>query len=340
MPSTIKDVATASNSSVTTVSRVLSGSGYPVSDKLRKRIIKTAKELDYVPNLAARNLKKNTSTEIAVVIPSIVNPYYTSIIKGMEELFFRNNLGMLVYITGKNGREPAKVQESIRSRKMAGIVVAADSADSAFLEELSLIRKAGTPVIMIDYEPVGNYDAFGIFYDYFKGAGIAAEYLLKMGHKNIAFATTHLDRQSRVLRYDGFRDALGRKGVAFDDSWMLVCPMETTYHAGVVLAGRIVEMREDITAVAAINDVVAAGIVTGLSMRGVRVPDDISVIGFDNGDFAEMCNPPLTTVNVPAEKMGELAASSLIAEIEGNSMVCSLFLEPSVVERGTVKKNG
>ena len=340
VPATIKDVAFASNSSITTVSRVLSGSGYPVSDKLKKRILKTAKELDYVPNLTARSLKTNTSTEIAVIFPSIINPYYTAIIKGMEDYFFRENLGMLIYITGKNGREPEAVIDSIRSRKIAGVIAATDSVSDAFLKDLTLMKNAGTPVLLVDYKPVseqGN-DMHGVYFDYFMGAGMAAEYLLDAGHRKIAFATTHLDRQSRVLRYDGFRDALRRRGVPFDESRLLTCTMEVTYRAGVELADKIAGMRDNITAVAVINDVVAAGILTGLNIRGIRVPTDISIIGFDNGDLAEMTNPLLTTVNVPAEKIGELAATSLISGIKNKAEPSSTFLLPAIVERNSVCK--
>jgi len=321
---------------VTTVSRVLSGSDYPVSDKLRKRIKKVARDLNYTPNLAARSLKTNIGTEIAVVVPSIINPYYTSIIKGMEEQISNNNLGMLIYTTGKNDRDPAKTYESLKSRKMAGVVVAADSVDDVFYKELCVLKSGGTPVVLVDYQLHDGNELFGVFFDYFKGAGLAAEFLTKNGHREVAFATTHLNRKSRLLRYNGFCETLRNNGTPILDSRLLVCSGDSTYSAGVELAGMVASLRNEITAVAAINDVVAAGIVMGLNQRGIKVPDEISVIGFDNGDFAEVSYPPLTTVNVPAEKMGKLAASSLVSEINGDVMECSIFLEPAIVERKSV----
>lgn len=339
MAVTIRDVAIASNSSITSVSRVLNNCDYPVSDKLRKRILKAAKELNYVPNLTARSLKMNTGTEIAVVLPSIINPYYTTIIKGMEDHFFRENLGMLIYITNKNKRSPEKIVESVRGRQVAGIIAATDSVNDALLSELISIKEAGTPVVLLDYPPINmnSQGIYGVFCDYYKGASMATEYLLKMGHRNIAFATTHLDRQSRVLRYNGFRDTMQSNGVDFDDSDLLICPLESTYDAGVELAGMIINASDRITAVAAINDAVAAAIVTGLNMRGVRVPDEISVIGFDNADIARMTHPLLTSVDVSAEEMGNLAATSLISEIKGNEMKQNIDLEPIIVERKSVK---
>jgi len=336
MSATIKDVANVSRTSITTVSRVLNGNAYPVSDKLRKRILKAAKDLRYAPNLAARSLKTNISTEIAVIVPSIVNPYYTSIIKGMEEQFFRSNLGMLVYITGKNGRNPVETLESVRSRKMAGVVIAADSVEDSILNDLSLLMSEKAPIILVDYQLSKLKEMHGVFFDYFKGAGMAAEYLLSKGHRSIAFATTHLDRKSRLLRYDGFCKALQYAGVPLDDSRLLVYSGESTYSAGIELAAQISKKHNEITAVAAINDVVAAGIIMGLTQCGIKVPEEVSVIGFDNGDFAMISHPTLTTVNVPAEKMGRLAASALVSEINEDSMECSIFLEPAIVERNSV----
>ena len=336
MPATIKDVANVSRTSITTVSRVLNGSDYPVSDKLKKRIKKAAKDLRYTPNLTARSLKTNISTEIAVIVPSIINPYYTSIIKVMEDQFFCNNLGMLVYITGKNGRNPVETLISVKSRKMAGVVIATDSVEDSILKDLCLLKNEGTPIILVDYQLQKNSEMYGVFFDYFKGAGMAAEYLIGKGHRNIVFATTHLDRRSRLLRYEGFCESLQNAGVPLDDSRLLVYSGESTYRAGIELANQIAEMRGEITAVAAINDVVAAGIIMGLGQCGIKVPEEISVIGFDNGEFAMFSHPTLTTVNVPAEKMGQIAASSLISEIRGNAMDCSIFLEPAIVERNSV----
>lgn len=338
MAITIRDVAQASGSSVTTVSRVLSGSGYPVSKQMKGRILQAAKELNYTPNLAARSLKTSVGTEIAVIFPSIINPYYTTIIKGMEEKLFSTHLGMLVYITGKNGRAPGQLAEGLKSRHLAGVVAAMDSVDEVLFEQLCMLKRGGTPVLLLDYQRSSNQALYGVFYDYHKGAALAAEYLLRMGHRNIAFATTHLDRESRVHRYNGFCEGLLRGGVSFDENRLLVCASDSTYRAGVELAGQIKKTKGTVTAVAAINDIVAAGVVMGLTMRGIRVPEDISVMGFDNGDFAEISYPSLTTVNVPAEKMGTLAASSILAEIEGDPMVCSLFLEPSIVERKSVRR--
>ena len=335
---TIKDVARECGISVTTVSRVLSGSSYPVSAGVRAKVESTAKKLGYSPNILARSLKKSVSNEVAVITPSVVNPFYTAMIKGIEQQLWGSRYGMVIYVTGQRGRSDEDVIQSLRGKMVAGVIAASDSVSDELLEELVKFKRSNSvPIVLTDYQRKNDGDICGVFFDYEKGAALAAEYFLKKGHRRIAFATNHLDRRSRVYRYKGFGDMLRANGVELGEENTFFSSGETSFQSGLELSEVILKSAYHPTAVAAINDTVASGILSGLAAKGIKVPEDISVIGFDDIVFAEMSFPPLTTVNIPVEKMGELAARRLLDELSGNREPYSIFMQPTLVERKTVR---
>lgn len=165
---------------------------------------------------------------------------------------------------------------------MAGILIASDSVDDALLKTLYLLKESGTPVILFDYNLPQVTGLPGVFFDYEKGVAMATEYLLENGHTKIAFAAGGLDRMSRKMRYDSFKAALLRKGVPFPEKYLLVSEREASFEAGVEMAEQLMKLEDRPTAVIGINDTVACGILHYLVENHVSVPNEMSVIGFDN----------------------------------------------------------
>lgn len=137
-----------------------------------------------------------------MITPSVINPFYTSLIKGIEQQLWGSGYGMIIYVTGLRGRGDEDVVRSLRGRMVAGVIAASDSISDDMLEELvRLKRDSAASVVLADYQKQNDGDICGVFFDYERGAALAAEYLLQKGHRRIAFATNHLDRRSRVYRY-------------------------------------------------------------------------------------------------------------------------------------------
>ncbi|MDR1060177.1 MAG: LacI family transcriptional regulator [Clostridiales bacterium] len=335
---TLKDVAKRSGLSVTTTSRVLGGGNYPISQSARGRVLESAKELGYAPNLLARGLKNCVSNEIAVVMPTIENPFYTAMAVGIESALDGSGYSMLLYFNGRRGVRGGELAASLKSKMVAGAIVAADCVCDGLDAVLLDMRGSGAPVVVADYELDPPADFCGVYFDYFRGSMMSTRYLLDQGHEDIAFATTMIDRVSRKRRVAGFKAALGQVGRAVSDGDIFQLGGGSDYATGLALAEAIAGGKKKFTAVSAINDAVAAGLVNGFARLSARVPQDISVMGFDDSIFAEMTVPPLTTVAVPAEAIGEMAARRLLDSFAGSAAGHSIYIPMELRIRDSVRR--
>lgn len=340
---TIKDIARECGASVTTVSRVLSNSGYPVSPQMRDRIVKTAQRLNYTPNLFARGLKTNESGELAILVPNIVNPFYTSLVSGIESVTAKEGYNILLYSTGSGNLPEGKIISSIHGKRISGMIISTGNDNGEFIKALQSNRKPPVKIVLVDYAaPGGNHSS--VYYDYRKGSALGVEYLIRKGHRDIIYAGLKPDRRTRADRIEGFRDVMGKAGLHFGEEMLCIydgsekVKENPEFYAGTELAKRIRAKSKRPTAVVAMNDMVAFGLMNHFNRSGVKIPQDISILGFDDNLFCEVSYPPLTTVRVPSGQMGELAAKILVDELRGGGEgpYVNLTVEPSLVERNTV----
>lgn len=334
---TIKDVAKHSGFSVTTVSRVLSGSDYPISTVAREIIQNSARELKYFPNMLARSLKTNSSNEVAVIIPSIVNPFFTDMVGGIESILSEQGYNMLIYLGGVHGRRDGELIKSLNGKMITGVIIAADCINNDLANGLLALKNNGTPVIVTDYATEDVQGLYGIFFDYAKGGRLAAGYLAGKGHRNIAICSRTIDRDTRRRFISGIKEVLIQNDIIFDENDIFQSEIENDFDAGAQMAKRILEAEKRYTAIAANNDAVAVGVLSTLIQSGMRLPEDISIIGLDDCVFSRMSTPLLTTVRVPAYEMGRLASKFLFEELEGKKLQYNIYMEPHIVERQTVK---
>lgn len=332
---TIRDVARKSGYSVATVSRVLSGSNYPVAAETREAIERCARDLGYVPNMLARSLKTNMNTEVAVVIPSFLNPFYTTVLTGIERILTSNGFSMLVYLRKREAGADELIR-SLHSKLVSGIIIAADCIDNSFAQKLLEIQDRNIAVIVFDNAVAGYEQLQGVFFDYHRGGCMAAKYLFSHGHRQVALISKLIDRDTRKNFANGFASIYSKENFALQDEDVYESLIEDDFFAGIELANAVLDSSKPYTAIAANNDSVAAGALSAMLQRGVRVPDDISIIGMDDNIYARMTTPLLTTVQIPSLEMGGLAARHLIDAVRGNSMRYNIYMQSDIIERNTV----
>lgn len=334
---TIKDIARESGYSVATVSRTLSGNGYPVNRETRKEIEACAQRLGYTPNVYARTLKTSTSNEVAVVIPSFRNPFYTSALVGIENELSRLRYELVFYLKQHDQVDAASFINMLSGKKFAGVMIANDCVSHELAAMLDELQK-DIPVVVLDGEIPDRKSLHGVFFDYQKGAAAAAEYLIQNGHRKVALITKVIDRPTRQSVAEGFLNAFRANGAAAGQPDILESGISDDFDAGFALGSAVADARAGYTALLANNDAVAAGALSAMIKRNIRVPEDISIMGIDDNVYARMTTPRLTSVRVPSESMGVLAAKQLLETIAGKGPGSSLFVEPEIVERDTVRK--
>jgi LacI family transcriptional regulator len=334
---TIYDIAKEVGTSTATVSRVLSDSGYPVKSGLRRAILDTAKKMDYTPNIIGRMLKGSSSKEIGVIIPTISNPFYPQILLGIELEARQEGYGILLCNSFRDPVTERKYIETLYQKQVTGLIISSINENYTYLKEMQM---SGVNIVVFDQDIEDpSYSRVG--FDYIKGGMMGTEYLLGLGHKNIAFITSPLTKKSRRETLEGYRKALQKNGINITEENIIVSESEEELRTGTYefengkkMAGRLLSLKNMPTAVFAINDMTALGVVQELLEKGMKIPEDISVIGFDNIEISSMVNPPLTTIDQPSFETGRIACRMLIDKMKGTAAgAVSVTLEPTLVIR-------
>lgn len=342
---TSKDVAKLAGVSRSTVSLVLNNSNMPISQETRQKVLKASKELNYQPNMLAQSLKTNRSKIIGLIIPSITNPFFPSIAQGVEEIAVENGYNIFLCNTFKDPLKEENYIKVLASKQVDGIIFASSIQSPHILKDLQKRKIA----IVTFHKPTDNHDLDCILFDNVKGGEIAVNYLLDLGHKNIGFISTSITTPSHIARLNGYKNAYEKAGIPLnlkyirEDKYINKTNLRTNYEQdiGLKLALELLEECPEVTAFFAVNDLTAMGIIK-LKQRGFRIPEDISVIGFDNIYISEMIDPPLTTIQQPTYKMGQRAAELLIAKISEKEKEDEpkhmMVFSPELIIRGSCAK--
>ncbi|MBO1266091.1 LacI family DNA-binding transcriptional regulator [Proteiniclasticum sp. SCR006] len=337
---TIKDIARLSNSSIATVSRVLNNVDYPVSNELRESILKVAKELNYKPNIYGRMLKGGQSKEIGLLIPNISNPFYSELVSGVERICIKRGYTPIICSSYNDKKLEKKHLDTLLMKKVDGILasIIGDSAD--IIREMKL---ENSKYVLFDQNH-NDDSCYSISYDFENSGFIAASYLLNQGLEKIAFLSTPFDRKSRQEIFEGFKRAFRLKGKTFSEDYLIVeglpeneIEQNAEIQNGIHLTKIMLQKIGKPEAIVAINDITALGVIQELANRKITVPDDISLISFDDIPLAEMVTPKLTTVRQPAFQIGKIGANMLIDRIENMyEGKKSIIIEPELIVRKTV----
>jgi DNA-binding LacI/PurR family transcriptional regulator len=308
---TIREVAEKANVSPATVSRVLNGYIH-VSDEVRQNVLATIEELGFKPNRTAQRLRASQSQLIGIVVTDITNPFFNTIMAGIEETFFDQGYGVLMSNTSANIQKEADYISMMKTEGVAGLVVAPTSENVNRLLELAA---ENLPIVIIDRR-IHNPDKVPIdvvLADNLNGAYNAVQHLIEAGHTRIGFIGGPQYLTSGRERYQGYEAALAAAGMAVEPEY--VCFGDHLYQSGYEQALGLLELVPLMSAMFVGNNMMTLGALTAIHHRGLRIPEDIAVVGFDDTPWAASLNPPLTAVAQPTMEIGSRAAQLLLERI-------------------------
>ncbi len=310
---TSRDVARVAGVSQATVWAVLSGKKY-VSEELRTRVLAAVAELDYHPDELARGLKTRQSGAVGVVIPTLSSPTWNLVLVGIEETLARHGLTMILSHANEDYQLERQVLGVLRRRRVDGLLVAPAGPQSRFALD-GLIR-AGIPVVMnTRYLPELQADA--VVADERGGARDLVSHLLGLGRRRIGMIGVPESSPSGAARLAGYREALPAGGVLFDK--MLELTGRSSEENGYALASQLLDLPRPPDAVFASTHVMTMGALRCFKQRGVRVPDDIALVSFNDLPWSQHIDPPLTTVRLPQRELGATAAEFLVQRLRGEA---------------------
>lgn len=321
----IQQVAKQAGVSVATVSRVLNGQN-TVSSKTRIKVEETIKELNYEPSMLGRNLRNSESRIVLILIPSISNPFYLEIIKGIEHIAHSQNYNILLCETDSNPEKENIYFDLVRKKMADGIISMDPAVNIETLKELaekySIIQcseysaDSGIPYVTIDNEEASYR---------------AVKHLIQIGHKKIALMNSDEKFLYSRQREKGYQRALEEHALSLNNDYIFYTK-HLGFEHGQQAMKKILALQDRPTAVFAVSDLLAIGALKEVNASGLHVPNDIAVVGFDKIDFSSMTNPTLTTIAQPMYKMGTVAAEMLLDKIRGNE-VDSVILDHELVIR-------
>jgi LacI family transcriptional regulator len=329
-PVTLRDVARVAGVHPATVSRALNEETRAlVNQETAARVLKAAEKLGYRPNPMARGLKTNRSYTIGVLVPDLTNPLFPPILRGIEDRLETAGYTPLTANTDNDADRELLDAQAMRARQVDGIIAATARLDHRLHDEL---LQAGIELVLVNRRqealPVSSATA-----DDTMGMRLSVEHLLSLGHTKIAHLAGPLDYSTGLDRRDSFLETMRAAGVEPDPELVLVAEVFREPE-GKRLCGQLVDSGREFTAIAAANDLLALGCYDALAERGMRCPDDVSVVGFNDMPFAARFNPPLTTIHIPHYEIGTAAAELMLERLGGgDAPPREVRLEPSLVVR-------
>ncbi|MFP5276932.1 MAG: LacI family DNA-binding transcriptional regulator [Acidobacteriota bacterium] len=309
MPATLKDVAREAGVNISTASRALNNA-FGINVDTRKHVIKVAARLNYRPNQVARGLVTGRSNSLGLVISDIRNPFFAELARGAEDAAFNAGCDLVLCNSDQNAEKQMRYVEFLLAKRVGGIVM--NSVTPLDEDQQDRLRAAGVPIVLLNvssadrHSPAWRFSS--VVADNLYGGEIAAKYLIGLGHKNIVHVAgprTHgafSDRASAFLKV--FREnGLAKPKVVFG---------EHTFGAAYQSTKQLLGTDRNITAIFAGNDVIAFGCMRALMENGIRIPEDVSILGFDNVEMTQITSPPLTTIDQPKYETGKAAVEILL----------------------------
>lgn len=331
MQATIKDIARMANVSITTVSRALNKEG-GVSEKTREKILQIAKELNYRPNRLARSLVTKRTNTIGIILPDITNPFFPEIVRAVEDTANKFGYNLIICNTDDNSEKESLYLQVLKEKCVDGIIFTSSINPSS--KNIKQLLEYKIPFVLVDRYIDIDHPA-GIYTDGTLGMYEAVKYLISMGHERIAFISGPKESKSAFQRYMGYINALKEANIPVRES--LIKEGNYKISGGEKVVMELLSSKEDFTAVACANDLMAVGAIEVLTQSNIKVPEEISITGFDNISLSKVVSPKLTTVEQPSYEMGEKATKMLLKLIEGKSLrKTEISLKPKLIIRNSV----
>lgn len=304
----IKMIARKAGVSISTVSRVMNGSK-PVSPDLQKRVYDAVKQMDYKPNSIARSLILNKTNLIGVVVPDVSNSFHAQLLSGIEGYAAQEEYGVIICNVYRNWDKQQKYFNLMQERHVDGIILLHDNP----LEEIAAFHKTSSTPLLFASVPVEGFSIPFVGIDEVKAAYDAVSFLISKGHREIGLIFGECYALGK-LRKEGYCKALRDHGISIRDEFMVHRPSSVDY--GYQAMEQLLSLGEYPSAVFCVSDEMAIGALDCALDRGLKVPEDISLIGFDDIDLSQVVRPKLTTIHQPIHEIGREAARLIIDIIE------------------------
>lgn len=326
---TMHDVAQTAGVSLMTVSRVVNNKD-DVSNITRKKIMAVIEELNYRPSSIARGLATRRTGTLGVVVPDISNPFFASIVRSAEEEAYAKDYSVFLGNTNEDPKRELAVLQSLEDNQVDGLIIC-----SSRLEDETLFKiLTHVPTSVLVFRERKNADVGAFTVDDVFGGQAAIEHLLRTGHRNIGLISGPPISSSSFGRMMGYQIALQAADILIKDSWIRHC--HPVVEGGQETAYDLLQNNREITALFCHNDLVAVGAIQACAKLGLRVPDDIAIIGYDDIRLAALVSPALTTLHVPMAEIGTQAMQMLLERIECVSAEPrEIHLQPKLVVRAS-----
>jgi len=320
----MRQIAERAKVSIGTVSHVINDTA-KVRDKLRQRVLDAIRSLGYQPSQLARGLRRNQTNIVVMIVPDITNPFFPAVVRGVEDVAYKGGFRLVLCNTDNDAQKETFYLNEMRSYRPAGWLVI-PATDSHIAMQLKSSAIAGPPVVCIDRQPPG-WKGDVVLVANEAGAHSATQHLLRMGHRQLAVITGPLHLTNAVERLKGFKRALAESKVPIETEY--IQEAQFNRQSGYQAATRLLRMLPRPTAIFACNDLMAMGVLMAARELGLHCPEDISIVGFDDLDFAEFTAPALTSVHQPGYQLGTTAARLLLDRIDGSKEPAQKIALPS-----------
>lgn len=329
---TSQDVAKQAGVSVATVSRVLNNSPH-VSQRVRHKVLSAVEELNYQPNRTAQRLRAGRSHVIGLIISDIQNPFFTSVVRGIEDVAYQHGYSLVLCNSDEDPEKEKLYVNVMRSEEVAGVILASASEANPQVDDLLAYN---IPVVAIDRE-IKDRSIDAVLAANIEGARSAVTHLIGLGHRHIGFIGLPLTRTPGKERHAGYLRALREHNLPVTPDFIRIS--DAKQQGGHDSARDLLASQPGITALFVANNLMTLGALDAIRARGLRIPDELSIIGFDDMPWASLLQPPLTAIAQPTYELGQRAAELLLARLNARDKpVTREHLPTTLVVRGSTSK--
>lgn len=335
-PATLSDIAKQLNISVSTVSRALHNH-QAINENTKKRVIKLAEQLNYQPNMLALSLLKKKTNTIGIIVPEITSYFFSSVINGIQDLINDTGYRLIISQSEESFEKEKEILAALSRVRVDGFLISPTSETREY-HHFNKLADNGTPLVIFDRDCDG-LNADKVFVDDYDGAFQAVEYLIKTGCRRIAHITGPANLSISTHRLNGYLDALKKYNIPKEDQ-LIFNVKGFTPEYGVEAAKALMKLPQLPDAIFAINDGIAIGAMYVIKEAGIQIPNQISVIGFDDELYSSYFIPPLSSVWQPVYDMGLLSARILLSKLKGEKPAETRYeiLKPELIIRASSRK--
>jgi DNA-binding LacI/PurR family transcriptional regulator len=313
MPVTVKDIARKAGVSHSTVSRALHGSNL-IAAETTERIQQIANEMNYSPSAAARALKTNRSQVLGVVLSSLADPFFSEILQGIEAGVQGSGYSIFIAAAHRDPEQKQEIVQAMVEHRVDGVII----CSTTFSEKQSgQLLQHGVPLVVINNQTAEDF-RYSIYHDDVDGSRQITRHLIELGHRKIAYLGNSLSGRTTLDRLAGFRQEMESAGLPIPADYVYEIPGSEP-EKGELVAEHFINLADRPTALICFNDMIAIGVQKSFQKRGIRVPEEFSITGFDNIVFSNYTNPPLTTFDQPKKFIGQKAAELILNLLDKTS---------------------